>query len=360
MTARKRKRRLEWIPDDFVSSAPKPKRQRLEHTEDKPLRYMFIFTHTLIANYEDIIKDSWTRSLKYVLPRLIRDTKYEELRLSVTQYLNDLTISHFIEDDLVDHLFRFMGQCPFPSPPLNDSLKYDLMEIKDKFFDDNMHRIQLKPGIRIMLRQLRETLKWTLCLLHKDSRKTFNLILNDIGLRGYFNAFVCASSISNHCRPYSQFYEQAISRSRIFKQQCVILTEHIPEALESIDFGLYPILVSNECPVMDGEYFRINRDDEWMDELQKLIESLRDAKDKIYAMKTLKDYNNCFDEGDKVQFLDLDGKRCDGVIDKLFTPFPTKLYRVKYQDSAGNTKTSLKQTYFLWKQEETYRGYPLV
>lgn len=361
---RNRKRKLQWALNDSVFSAPKSKRQRLEHTEDKPLKYMFIFTHTLIANYEDIIKDSWTRSLKYVLPRLRRDTKYEELRLSATQYLNELTISLFIEDDLVDHLFRFMGQCQYPCPPLNDSLKYDLMEIKDKFFDDNMHRIQLKPGIRIMLREVRETLKWTLCLIHKDSRETFNLILNDIGLRGYFNAFVCASSISNHCRPYSQLYEQALARSRIFKQQCLILTEHIPEALESIDFGIYPILVSNQHPVMDGEYFRIHRDakwmdevqkdhrgDKWMDEVQKLIVSIRDAKDRVGTLQTLKDYNNCFDEGDKVQFLGLDGKSCDGVIDKLFTPFPTKLYRVKYTDSAGNTKTSLKQTYFLWKQE---------
>merc|ERR1712242_681156 len=102
---------------------------------------------------------------------------------------------------------------------------------------------------------------------------------------------------------------------------------------------------------MDREYFRIHRDDQWMDAVPKLIVSIRDAKSAMYGLDPLKDYNNCFDEGDKVQFLGLDGKSCDGVIDKLFTPFPTKLYRVKYTDSAGNTKTSLKQTYFLWKQE---------
>ena len=315
---------------------------------------MFIFTHTLIANYEDIIKDSWTRSIKYLFPRLNGNSKYEEMRLSVTQYLNGLTICHFIEDDLVDRLFRFMGSSPLPSPPLNDDLKYDLMEIKDKFFDDNMHRIQLKKGIRIMLRELRERLKWTLCLIHKDSRETFNLILNDIGLRGYFNAFVCASSISNHNRPYAQLYEQAISRSRIFKQQCLILTEHIPEALETIDFGLYPILVSDlsvDHPVMDGEYFMIHRGDQWMAELQELAVSIRDAGDGIYAMRTLRDHKSCFDEGDKVRFLDDDGTIRSGVIDKLFIPFPVKLYRLKYTDNTGNTKTSLKKGYFIWKLE---------
>jgi len=348
---KKRKRKREWREDKGDELKMKSKRQRLEHTKDRPLRYIFMFTHSLIANYEEIMKDSWSRSLKYVLPRIVHHQKFEELRLSVTRYLDELTISHFIEDDLVDQLFRFMERSSFPNPPLDDNLKYSLMEIKDKFFDDNMHRMEMKQGIRIMLRTLRESMKWTLCLIHKDSRETFNLILNDIGLRAYFNAFVCASSISNHHRPYSQLYEQAIARARIFKQQCLVLTEHIPEALETIGFGLYPILVSDTRPILDGEYFWIRCDQQWKEEVLALAGSIRDDGQRIYAMDTLHDHNHCFDEGDRVSFIDRDNRIRSGVIDKLFKPFPTKLYRVKWTDDEGNAKTSLKQNYFMWKAE---------
>ena len=242
------------------------KRQRLQDTADKPLRYLFIFSHTLIANYEEIMKDSWIRAIQYIVKKTqitanIATSNYNLLLRDIQSFLNDLIVSTYIEDDLVDTLFKFLHcyqmKHNFKILNLSQKLKYDLMQIKDDYFEDNMHKIELRKGMRILLRELKEELKWTLCLIHKDSRITFNLILNDIGLRGYFNAFVCASSISHTKRPYIQLYIQALSRSRIFRQQCMILTNYPIEVNEAIHFGIYPILISDQHMLTEGEYFRL-------------------------------------------------------------------------------------------------------
>ena len=302
-------------------------------TEDKPLRYLLIFSHVLIANYDEILRESWIQSVKYVLNQT-------ECIDKVLEYLSELRVSTVVEDDLADKLLAIMNSKA-------ESLKYELMSIKDKFFEDNMHKIELHKGARILLRELREVEKWTLCLLHKDSRKSLNLIVDDIGLRGYFNCFVCAASIANYSRPYIQMYEQSISRCRIFKRQCIVVTNHCVEAMEAIHFGILPILCGNAKEIkMDGKYFQI----EQLAQIQKLLSSIRQSN----ACKYIN--YGCFEVDDDICFFNEDdGKVYEGKIDKLSICSPVKIYKIKYADSEKNIKNCLKQNYFIWQNVENIK-----
>eukprot|EP01083_Nonionella_stella_P019968 55415_1 len=359
-TVNKLKRKRKHNGNISYNSAPDPKRQKLEHTDDKPLRYLLLFTHTLIANYEEIMKDSWIRSIRYIIKETGKkqpNQHHTVLIQNITQFMNTLCVSTFVEDDLVDKLLKFVRSYQNKHNQqtliINDDLKYNLMQIKDRFFEDNVHKIELIKGMRIFLRELKENLKWTLCLIHKDSRETYNLILNDIGLRGYFNAFVCAPSIANYNRPYKQLYEQSISRSRIFKQQCIVLSNHETEALESIHFGIFPILISKQNVTLNGKYFSVQYTEHWIDETLELLKTIKQTKhgqeEQIYALPHLVDNEKCFESKDVVRFMNDDGRIYDGIIDKLVIPSPVKIFRINFVDSQQNAQTCLKQLYLIWK-----------
>ena len=355
----KRKRSLNSSDDNIALFVKPKKRQKLEHTDDKPLRYMFIYTHTLIENYEAIIKDSWIRAVKFAI-------KPQNCVLldKIVGFFNKMLVSVFIEDDVIETLFDFIKrhqQRHEFSFKCDTKLKYELMKLKDEFFEDNMHKINLKKGIRVLLREIKEELIWTMCLIHRDSRNTLNLLLNDVGLRGYFNAFVCASSIASHLRPYIGVYDQCVTRSRIFKQQSIVLVNYPIEATQAIFYGLYPILITNKNIKINGEYFMF-KEKNWMNNLKYLLIELRKEKGKknVYCIDKMIDNYGCIKAGDKCKFLNNrindgknegDGLIYNGIIKQQtgYYPYPI-MFEINYIDSNNKHKTVNHFNFLIWKE----------
>ena len=52
--------------NNHSNESPPYKRLRyLDHDEDKPMRYIWIYSHFLMSNYEKILKYSWIKSVKW-------------------------------------------------------------------------------------------------------------------------------------------------------------------------------------------------------------------------------------------------------------------------------------------------------
>lgn len=351
----KRKREVS-ICEELKEDKQRRTRQKLGNTEDKPLRYLLVYTHSLIENYEEIIRDSWIKALQFIIKPKIECLLYK----NISTFFNEIEISTFVEDDIIELLFEFIKkhQTKYKENIINcndKELKYYLMRLKDDFFEDNMHKINLKKGMRILLREIKEELKWSMCLIHKDSRNTMNLILNDIGLRGYFNAFVCSTSIASHRRPYLQIYDQCMSRCRIFKQQSIILCNYPIEANEAIYYGLYPILINNNKNIkLYGKYFIVKQDKKWINHLKNILIKLKEYNnDNITDIVQCIDNHYCLQSQNHCKFLHEaeNGKIYNGIIDKQFSepPYPI-IFRIKYNDNENNIKSCLKQNFLIWRE----------
>merc|ERR1712113_322937 len=123
----------------------------------------------------------------------------------------------------------------------------------------------------------------------------------------------------------------------------MVLTNHPIEALESINFGIYPILITDKKTKLDGEYFLLQHNNDWIEELQKLLVTIKNSEGNIYSLDTLINNNKCFKPKDDIRFINDDGKIYEGKIEKLSISFPVRIFRIIYIDCQQNTTKCLKQ-----------------
>lgn len=190
-----------------------------------------------MENYEQLISECWVRTLTYFMKYKIyanRKEMKEGIALVTDLILHVPNISSFVEDHFLEYIcdkiaiIAVLKKKEINVEKIENGCRmyrYDILQTKDRFFMDIIHKMRMKKGMKLKLISLKEEHKLNLCFIHKESRVSMNAILNDFGIKGYFHRFVCSQSISDFSYPYKQLYKQMMSKCGILNvgQQCICL-----------------------------------------------------------------------------------------------------------------------------------------